>query len=371
MKRILIANDLLYGGGVETILDTLVRYLVEQDYEVSIMIPNCSEAEIKKRWGGRVNLYSEMRTIKHIKRFTFSWFIDRILYVIQRFLYKIKFFLKQFDVIVALKEGPIMQELAGLYGKKKIAWVHTDYNMMHWTKYCFRNAVAEKKCMKKYDKIVCVSYAVMNSIIQEVGDPGNLCVRYSPVNYQEIRTKAEQDISEVKNVKRPLLLSVGRLSYPKNYSLLIDICYELSALYSFEVWIIGDGSERQELQEKISNYNLNCVKLLGEKTNPFPYLMCADLFISTSLIESYGLAIQEALILGKPVIAMNCPAIEESFDERWGQLCSDGNKLKENLENILCDLNILDEYSTNIKKYYQVDELFEKRLMDIVSLWGD
>ena len=320
MKKILIANDLLQGGGVETILYTLVCYLVEHEYEVSLMIPDCNEKDIAELFGTNVKLYPKLRKLKYIKRFTLRWFYDRGLFIIESIFYYIKFWSKQFDVVLALKEGLVTQETAHLYGKKKIAWIHIDYSVMHTTKDIFGSVEAERKCMKKYDTIVCVSYAVKKSVISTVGDTGNLCVRYNPINYREIREKAKEEIEEFNNNKCPLFLAMGRLDYPKNYSTLIEICKEISAHDLFELWIIGDGPEREELQKKINDYNLNCVKLLGTKMNPFPYLAKADVFISTSLVESYGLAIQEALILGKPVVALNCPAIEETFDDRFGIL---------------------------------------------------
>ena len=40
MKRILIANDLLSGGGVENVLENLVHYLLKRGNEIALIIPN-------------------------------------------------------------------------------------------------------------------------------------------------------------------------------------------------------------------------------------------------------------------------------------------------------------------------------------------
>ena len=370
MKRILIANDLLKGGGVENVLENLVRYLVKHGNQITLMIPNCSEHEVRSIFGNDIKVYPSMRILKDIKKYSLHWFFDRGLYILQKQLYRARLSFMKYDVILALKEGPIMQELAWVYAKKKYAWVHADYNMMHWSSYCFKSAEHERLCMKQYQNVVCVSNAVLKSVIETVGDPGNLCVKYNPIDFRRIRAKAKEPCMVKKETDGLLFVSIGRLAYPKNYALLIDVCNELSKEYSFELWIIGDGPDYQELQKKLNAYQMDCIKLLGQKTNPFPYLNQADVFISASLVESYGLAVQEALILGKPVIAVKCPAIEENLDSSFGVLVdSTYQGLKCSLEDVLADPEKLLDYRSSIKKQYYVEDKFEQRLFEIERLW--
>lgn len=370
MKRILIANDLLKGGGVENVLDNLVRYLLKCGNEITLMIPNCSEYEARSIFGDDIKVYPSMRKLKDIKKYSLHWFFDRGLYILQKQFYRIRLSIMRYDVAIALKEGPIMKELAWVYAKKKYAWVHADYNMMHWSSYCFRSVEHERKCMKKYQNVVCVSKAVMKSVIKTVGDPGNLCVKYNPLDFRRIRAKAMEPCMMKKETDGLLFVSIGRLAYPKNYALLLDVCNELSKEYSFELWIIGNGPDYRELQKKLDTYQTNCIKLLGGKTNPFPYLQQADVYISVSLVESYGLAVQEALILGKPVIAVKCPAIEESLDSSFGLLIdSTYQELKHSLEDVLADPQKILAYRSSIKKQYYAEDKFEQRLLEIEKLW--
>lgn len=370
MKKILIANDLLVGGGVENLLENLVRYLLQHEYDVSLMIPNCTQEEVDALFGEKVTLYPLMRNLKKLKKFSLKWFCDRGCYLFQKFCYSVQFFLKQYDVTIALKEGPTMIELSRLYSKKRLAWIHSDHQYMNWTNYFFSSIEEELKCMKRYHNVVCVSEAAKTSLIKMIGDPGNICVKYNPIDYKKIREKAMMPCPLKKSAVGPLFVSIGRLAYPKNYSMLLDVCKELIREYSFEVWIIGDGPDKNDLQEKIEMWGLDCVKLLGSKENPFPYLNQADIFISTSLVESYGLAVQEALVLGKPVVAVKCPAIEENFEERFGLLTMpDHNSLKEAMEVFLLDLKKVGEFQNGVVEGYCTEELFETRLAAIESLW--
>lgn len=372
MKRFLIANDYLVGGGVENVLENLVRYLLQQGNKVTLMIPDVNQKEVQDLFGDGVSLYPTMRTLQKIKKYSLLWFWDRGLYVLQKLLYCIRFFFRQFDVLIALKDGPTMRDLAGLYGKKKIAWVHTDFLHMHWTKCCFHSDEEERKCMMKFDNVVCVSKASADSVVKTIGDPGNLCVKYNPMNYREIVEKASSSCMEIKNTDGPLFVSVGRLAFPKNYSLLVDVCKQLTKKYNFELWIIGDGPDRSEVQKRIDDYKLKNIKLLGNQTNPYCFLKRADVFVSTSICESYGLAIQEALILGIPVVAIECPAIRETLDTGFGLLVdNDFDALYAAMEKIILQPKLCEEYRENIKQYYDLDDLYEKRLQSICTLWEE
>lgn len=62
--------------------------------------------------------------------------------------------------------------------------------------------------------------------------------------------------------------------------------------------------------------------MLGQKENPFPYIRQADLFVQTSLFESYGLAMAEAMVLGLPVVSTKTDgAIALTQNGKYGVLC--------------------------------------------------
>ena len=370
MKRILIANDLLIGGGVENVLENMVQYLLRQGEEVTLLIPNCSEQRARDVFGSKINVYPALRTLHYVKRFSAYWFWDRGVYLLQKLLQWVRLSLMRYDVVIALKEGPTMQEAAWIYGKKKLAWIHTDYRAMHWTVGCFRSNDGERKCMQRFDHVVCVSEAAKESVIQTIGDPGNLCVKYNPIDCPRILQLAQNACTEPKPSAGLLFVSIGRLAPQKNYPLLLDVCSELAKTYDFTMWIVGEGPQRKELEEKIREKSIKCVRLMGNQTNPYPYLRLADVYVSSSSWESYGLAVQEALVLGKPVVAIQCPAIEETLDPRFGILAKnsfDGLYLA--MERMLVSRDLRQKCADKIAEYYPMDALYEKRIQDICCLW--
>lgn len=101
------------------------------------------------------------------------------------------------------------------------------------------------------------------------------------------------------------IVTVGRLHWDKGMDLAVGAAAILrNRGLDFRWYILGDGWEEQPLREKIKHYGLeNKVMLTGVVENPYPYMKYADLYVQPSRVESYGLAMGEARVLGRPVIA--------------------------------------------------------------------
>ena len=112
--------------------------------------------------------------------------------------------------------------------------------------------------------------------------------------------------------KSPLLtkniISVGRLVPEKDYSLLIsamEIIHQQNK--DIKLTIIGDGLERQQLEQSIKNKHLDkCVKITGflPQTAIAQYYYDSSLFALTSKTEAFGLALTEAMSYGLPCLAL-------------------------------------------------------------------
>lgn len=369
--KIAICNDRVNLGGVEIILQTLVTYFIERGEDVTIIAsPNDYEEFeavfgknarfIQGRWPSRSYPRNPMRTFGNLlfrkvyRLFSLAWIS-----------------IHKYDICIAIKEGVTLKDGMSVRAKRKYAWIHSDLRV--FTGFLrggvFSSISEANACLKKYNKIVCVSQTALQGVVETVGDTGNLCVRYNPINWRLIRRQAEEPCDCKKNSGRPLLVAVGRLVPGKNFLKLLECCNIIYKDLNFDLWIIGEGPERFLLEEYIKSNGLDFVKLLGFQNNPYPLMKQADLFVSTSISESYGLAVQEALILGVPVLAVRCPGIVESFDTRFGLLVDDDTKeLARTVSDLLTDSARLTEYRKEIKERYSLDSLFEERLCEIGSL---
>ncbi len=113
----------------------------------------------------------------------------------------------------------------------------------------------------------------------------------------------------------PVLLSVGRLGKEKNLDLLLDAFAKLGDRWPHaRLLIVGDGPHRAELEQRAGTLGIgDRVAFLGalEQRELGPYYRNADLFVFTSVTETQGLVIVEALAHGLPVVAVDCPVSRE------------------------------------------------------------
>ena len=108
------------------------------------------------------------------------------------------------------------------------------------------------------------------------------------------------------------IVAAGALYSVKGFDLLVDaIAPIMGANPAVMLYILGE--ERYEvgykdfLADKIKSYGLQQrIHLLGHKSNPYPYLKGADLFVMSSRKEGFPNVVLEALTLGTPVVATRC-----------------------------------------------------------------
>ena len=103
------------------------------------------------------------------------------------------------------------------------------------------------------------------------------------------------------------IVACGRLVVQKGFNVLLDAMCEVED--SVKLILVGDGEERAALNKQIQRLKLQeRIDLVGYDRNPYKYMAKADIFIMPSLWEGFGLVLLEAIALGIPVIASDCPS---------------------------------------------------------------
>lgn len=367
--RILFDNLYLTRGGVEVFMNTLIAWLPRDRYDITVAAVHWDKNDPNDRVPEGVRFIRRYHRRKHYKRYSLRWFLDTGFGRVYDALVSLYLSLLNFDLVIAAQEKQTMRRADALRAKRKIAWVHTDYTtrLNNW-KASFPSPEAERACMARFEKVVCVSETVRQGLIQAIGDPGNLVVCYNPIDVRRILRLSEEPCPLQRDPMRPLLVSVGRLVAEKQYLVLLQAVKALRESLDFELWIIGDGEERPMLERYIAENGLTNVRLLGTQANPFTYLREADLFVSSSQTEGYGLTVQEALVLGVPVVAVACPGVAESLDTRFGILTENSpSALADGIRSML-EPETLADYRARIAAEYPRDALYKKRLEAIGAL---
>jgi len=145
---------------------------------------------------------------------------------------------------------------------------------------------------------------------QNIFDEKKIIFLPDPVyQIREIVNQKNELVEEHLDKKKKYIISVGRLTNQKNFSLLIKAFNEIRKINDqFKLLIIGEGEEKKNLELLILNLNLkNDIIFLGFKKNVFKYINLSNLVLSTSLWEDPGFFLIESGILNKPIISSDCP----------------------------------------------------------------
>jgi glycosyltransferase involved in cell wall biosynthesis len=107
----------------------------------------------------------------------------------------------------------------------------------------------------------------------------------------------------------PVIVGAGRLQRQKDFPTLIRAFALVGKERPCRLIILGEGGDLGKLQALIAELGLTGeVDLPGFQTNPYPYLGRADLFVLSSLWEGSPNVLTEAMALGTPVVATDCPS---------------------------------------------------------------
>ncbi len=216
---------------------------------------------------------------------------------------------EEYDLAVAyLEGGSTYYVMDHVKAKKKVAFYHTDYRMAGYTRYM------DQECYLDYDRIFAISDAVKEvflSVYPECKEKTE--VFYNIINRERILNLAEKPDGFSDDFDGIRILTVGRLTEPKDFAQSILAMKLLKEQGLNARWyILGEGNQRAGLEALIKKLNLEQdFYLPGAVDNPYPYLKQADIYVHATRFEGKSVAIQEAQILGKPILASNCSGNRE------------------------------------------------------------
>ena len=331
MKKVLFIMHSMPTGGAERVLVDIMNHIDYRQYVIHLLlrdrdgdllesVPN--DVQIFSLHGKvQVNLYTRIRNrIMNMTGLTEYLNKKKTLSLIT----------DNYDCIISFCQGPahkIHQYLLS-HSSNHISWVHSDLKKGNWGITSFHNSLQEQEdAYNKMVKIVFVSEGAKMSFNQifKMGAGVQQLVIYNIVDKDNIKKlAASQTIN--KPAGKYIYINVGRLVEAKNQQLLLEAAKLLRSKYNnFEVWILGEGPLRNELEDYISKHELgDYVKLLGNQSNPYPYITTADAFVSTSRQEGFSMVLCEAICLCKPVVSTDIVGPREVLvNGRYGLMVSE------------------------------------------------
>lgn len=267
----------------------------------------------------------------------------------------------KYDVAVSFLEGETMMFLVDkVNADKKITWVHTDYSQIQ------ADHNIDSEYFDKLDLIVTISSVCKEmlekyfpSISKKIIELPNL------IDSKSVRLLADEFYPEEYDNSSIIFLSVGRLVRLKGFDMAIKAASILKRRgIKFHWYVIGDGEAKQELQGLIKSYNVSeCFRLLGKRRNPYAYMKNADIIIQTSRYEGKSIVLDEAKILGKPIVSTNYNTVSDQITNVEGIVVDmEPESIANGIESMILNMKKYTEYLLNndygnqsmIHKYYDL-----------------
>ena len=368
-KKILFVIDILRGGGAEKVLVDTVKYLDKDKFDITVLsvFDGGKYVDEIKKYAKYKFIFPEYNSSNIVNRISNS-----IKYRVAKFrlssmnpsiLYK-KVIDKKYDYEVSFLEGYSASIISGSTNKEsyKIAWIHTDLIKNPWSQNYYKYK-SEKDIYKSFNKIICVSEDVKKSFVEKFDINENVEVRYNVINEKIILDRSKEDIDDINISNKFKIVSIGRLSKEKGYIRLLEVHNKLVGDgFDYELWIIGEGEQKNELEQYIIDNKLaDSVKLLGFKSNPYKYLGKCNLFVCSSITEGFSTVATEATILGIPIVTTDCAGMNEILgDSQYGLITENSiDGLYKGLKNILEDEKLYSHYKSKAEErsnYFKLKE---------------
>jgi len=352
------------GGGAETFVFTLAKYLVSQGHSIMIFAPR------------EHSFHNEF----HEKEGYKIYYIG-IPFIKENWLFALTYNLKlgcalfrdsnRYDIIHmhGIRGLTTLCILTKLIGKKLIL---TVINQLH-CKLIFtteQNHVL-RLCSNKITNSIDAYMAVNRNIEKILLDhniPKNK-IFYVP-NGLNVRAQTNDRAAARATVNvsalTPLVLFVGRFHWQKNIPFLLHSWRMLARrMPSARLLLLGDGPMRCEIMTLVSKYNLDhSVECRGFVDNLIPYWLSADVFVLPSQIEGCPMALLEAMSFRMACIATDSPGNDEIIKHHInGILVPFGNaeQLADDLYILLNDKKLRDRLGSTacdtIKKYFLIENI--------------
>lgn len=340
-KKLIFITEALWIGGIESALVNLLNRIDYEKYDVTCLVlrgsldladrmpPECrlivadrqhqvtfGEAYKYKRM---YNLMEEPQHATKLRRFIWKAFCA-FLRAPEARLYA---------AYVKKQLGEEHFDTAIIYSDRvaetAVRAVNADKFLMFYHHGAMRREYHDTYGYKKAEKIIAVSELLAEKLKKYRPQYAEKIIAVNNlIDIERIKRMSTEEPETKFPKERFNIVSCGRLSEAKGMDIAVSACGELvsAGFTNIRWWIVGGGPEEDALREQIAKLHLEeYVMLLGMRSNPYPYIRMADLYVQPSRFEGHCVTVMEARILAKPILATKNAAREQINDGCDGMLC--------------------------------------------------
>jgi glycosyltransferase involved in cell wall biosynthesis len=245
----------------------------------------------------------------------------------------------EYDVVISGMHGlSTYYAVDCLKGKRRIAWVHTDYSKIP-------RVDEDLEYFRKIDAVITVSEHC-RSTLQEAFPTLNNIIVLPNLNCPEIIYQMSEELTKEQCFPDSFsyhIVSVGRLIPLKGFDMAIEAIELLKKKgINFKWYFLGEGPEKENLQNQAAQ--LGCsenVEFLGAMSNPYPYIKNADVIVQSSRYEGKSMVLDEAKILSTPIVATCYDSVKDQIIHEVNGIVVEmnANGIANGVERLLLDSN--------------------------------
>lgn len=386
-KKLLFVIDSLHSGGAEKSLVSLLSMLDYTRFDVDILLFNkeglylplvSEQAKIlevpeyfryKLKDKNKINLKMELARLRnslYIRNPYYKRKYHGAQITCKNILKNLSKQPIKYDVAIAYSQGlPTYYVAEKVESDRKLCWINTDYKKAGY------NPKFDRKYYEKYNYMVAVSEKnkeVLESVYPEFKD--KMRVVYDIISPELVKKMANEGQGYDDKFDGIRILTIGRHVHLKGYDMAIDAAKLLKENgVNFRWYSIGEGVLTNDLKKQVKEKGLedNFI-FLGTYTNPYPFIKECDIYCQPSRFEGFGMAIAEAKILEKPIIATNFDIVYDQIEDMKNGLIvnMESRELYIGINKILKNKKIVENIRVNLsnEKIYteheieKVNELF-------------
>lgn len=366
-KKVMLIVPMLHQGGFERVCVATARLLAPH-CEVCIVLFDSHDIAYDIEGLDIIDIHLGVR----------EGLIGKVFRVLQRSL-KVRQLKRQLRPDIAYSLGSTANIVNALSGRQAKIWVGLRSYMD------MEDEGKIRLFVKKADKILCCSKKIEEEL-REKYRCDKAVTLYNPLDMADLQTKAEAEKPQLPwKDDRRIIVSMGREDDVKGFWHLIK-AFALVKRKAADtgLMIVGDGDFKpyKKLAEELGVGE--DVYFTGMKRNPFPYLQSAQIYALTSYREGFPNALVEAMALGLPAIATDCPTgPAEILEDQYGILIDnmspevnyDASVITEEESNLAAQIKDLLENPEQMAHYREMSmkrarDFTNEKYVELIRQWG-
>ena len=322
-KKIAVFISFSGQGGVERMIVNLTAEFVEQGYQVDLVLAKAKGQHFEAvapgvrivKLGSKHTFTSLLPLVKYLKRER-----PQALLVAKDRAIKV--------AVVARKLSGHSCRVVGRLGTTASAALEHSNWFKRWSWYA-----GMSHFYPQLDQLVTVSQGVADDVLQITDmDPAQITVIRNPVVTPDIYQRAKQPVEHpwFEDDGDPIVMGAGRYTRQKDFPTLLKAIAQVRQSLPCRLMILGDGKaeQKQQLLDLAESLGISdAISFPGFVKNPYAYMCRAKLFALSSLWEGSPNVLTEAMALGVPVVATDCPSGPREILQqgRYGPLVTMGD----------------------------------------------